>query len=1143
MELDAFIRKWTASGPAERANKDAFLLELCDALGVPRPEPATGEPERDRYCFERDAVKILEGGGTSIGKIDLYKHDCFLLEAKQGCDPGSRKLGAGRRGTRSWHNRMRDAYGQARSYASRLRSPPPFLLVCDIGYCFDLYAAFDGTTDYREFPDGRRSRIFLSDLAEHRELLTAIFVAPRSLDPSRRKLKVTREIAGDVARLAQQLEERASPDTVARFLMRCLFTLFAEDVGLLPPRTFRDALATWWLPDPESFPFGVTSLWTAMRDGGYFVSGRLRRFGGALFHEPRGLRLTREELERLQEAARRDWSHVEPAIFGTLLERALSPEKRHRLGAHFTPRSYVERLVRWAVEEPLRETWRKVQLAVRQDLEEERHERARNRVGSFHAELCRVTVLDPACGTGNFLYVTLDAMKRLESEVLGLLDHLGEPRQELLALRGNTVTPDQFHGVEVERWAREIAELVLWIGYLQWQVGALGGASDVPEPVLRDYHNFECRDALLNHDGEEPVLEGDGRPRTRWDRTGYRPHPVTGEPVPDEAAAVVVSRFRNPRRASWPDADFVVGNPPFIGNKRMRAVLGDGYVNALRAAYPEVPESADYVMYWWARAAELVRQAQGEGAERRRFGLITTNSITQVFNRRVVTAALFGRPPLSLFFAVPDHPWVDSADGAAVRIAMTVAGRGPAGGDGADGVLARVLYEEPGEDGEVRVALAVRRGRIHGDLSVGPDVAGAVPLSANAGLCGQGVKVVGDGFYLGGPFARRARSPATGVPVVRRIVGARDVLAGRPGSWIVDFFGLSEAEARELHPEAFQRVLTRVKPLRDQNRRRSIRELWWRFAWERPVLRAALSGLDSYFVTPSTAKHRLFVRVPAETLWDGSLFAIASDDPFVLGVLSSRVHRAWALAAGGTLEDRPTWTNGTCFDPFPFPDPDDPAPREEVRRLARAIEEHRREVRERRPGLGLTPLYNVVEKVAAGAPLNEAEREIHDAGLATLLADLRGRLDRAVLRAYGWPEELGDHEVLEHLVRLNAERAAEEEGGRVRWLRPDLQARAAAPLPVQASLLSAGTAGAPRRRRVPRIDWPQGFPERVSLVRHLLASESGPWSLEQVAASFHRARRDHVEAVLDSLVAVGVAFRFEDEHGRHVWQAAAREVA
>jgi hypothetical protein len=1137
MDVESFIHRWSTSGPAERANKDAFLIELCDVLNVRRPEPSSGDPEHDRYCFERKAARSLPGGGTSFGKIDLYKHDCFVLEAKQASDAPPRGAGQ-RRGTRAWHNQMNDAYGQALSYAVCLDEPPPFLLVCDIGYCFDLYATFDGTTLYRRFPDGKTSRIFLADLALHVDLLRSIFDDPWSLDASRRKLRVTREIAEVVARLAHGLGEREPAPRVATFLMRCLFTLFAEDVELLPPRTFRRLLEEWWLPEPATFQAGIANLWKAMRDGGDFVSGRIRRFGGALFRDPEGLRLTRGELELLQEAGRRDWSEVEPAIFGTLLERALSPEKRHRLGAHFTPRSYVQRLVSQAVEEPLRDAWQKVQATAREHLETGRAARSRRELWSFHEELRRIRVLDPACGTGNFLYVTLDLLKRLELEVLGELEAHGEPAQNLLALAGNTVTPDQFHGIEIEPWAREIAELVLWIGYLQWQVRALGGANDVPEPVLRDCHNFECRDALLVHDGEERALGDDGRPKRRWDRVGHRCHPVTGEPVPDERASVPVTRLRNPRPAAWPSADFVVGNPPFIGNKRMRAVLGDAYVDALRAAYPEVPESADYVMYWWAHAAGLLRRGGGRMGDLRQFGLITTNSVTQVFNRRVLAGAMAGKPPIHLLFAIPDHPWVDTADGAAVRIAMTVAARGPS-----EGTLAIVVREEPGDEGELDVKLETRHGRIRSDLTVGPDIAGARPLRANAGLCGQGMKVVGDGIYVEAPFARRACSPATGASVVRRIVGARDVLAGRAGSLIIDFFGLSEAEARALHPEAFQRVLTRVKPLRDQNRRRSIRELWWRFAWERPVLRAALDGLGSYLVTASTAKHRLFVRVSAETLWDGSLFAIASDDPYVLGVLSSRCHRAWALAAGGTLEDRPTWTNGTCFDPFPFPDPEEPGPSEEVRRLARAIEDLRREVREHHPGLGLTPLYNVVEKVRSGAALTAAELEVHDAGLATLLAQLHERLDGAVLRAYGWPADLPDEEVLERLVRLNARRAEEEAEGRVRWLRPGLQASEPGPTEAQPLLFPAPLdAPAAPGRRV-RLAWPGGVPERVAAVRQVLTRSPGPWSLERVATAFHRARRDQVETVLDSLVAVGLALRYETDEGRRFWQAAAREVA
>ena len=561
-----------------------------------------------------------------------------------------------------------------------------------------------------------------------------------------------------------------------------------------------------------------------------------------------------------------------------------------------------------------------------------------------------------------------------------------------------------------------------------------------------------------------------------WDRRTMRPHPVTGRQVPDEQATVCRTRCVGPRPARWPEATFIVGNPPFIGNKRMRAVLGDPYVDALRAVYPEVPASADYVMYWWAKAARLVRRSTSETVERR-FGLITTNSITQVFNRRVVERELEAEPPLSLVFALPDHPWVDSVDGADVRIAMTVgvAGR-------RDGLLLRVASEGAGEHGIPRVELECHRGRIHADLTVGPEVSGAVALQANRGICGQGVKVVGDGFFVDDPPWPPVVSPETGQPIVRRIVGTRDLLGGGPGRWVIDFFGLSERQAERLHPEAFQRALTTVKPIRDQNRRRSIRELWWRFAWERPVLRRALAGLSRYIATPSTARHRLFVRIDATVLWDGSLFAIASDDPFLLGVLSSHVHRVWSLAAGGRIGvgNDPTWTNTTCFEPFPFPSSGPgsgvgagPVERERIARVAEEIEAHRERCLKDHPDLDLTSIYNVVEAVRAGRALTPAERSVHDRALVTLLARRHDRLDRAVLAAYGWPESLDDREVLQRLVDLNRERGEEEETGRIRWLRPERQAPDAPPnlapsLPFPAPR---GRAGGARARR------PEGPPQ------------------------------------------------------------------
>ncbi|HET9232930.1 MAG TPA: DNA methyltransferase, partial [Candidatus Eisenbacteria bacterium] len=616
--LGSFIARWSASGDAERSNKDSFLAELTDVLGVERPHPKTGIAERDLYVFEKD-VPRTRAGGLSIGRVDLYKHGCFLLEAKQGATTGPR-----RRESPAWNLLMSAAHGQALGYAAHLSEPPPFLLACDIGYCFDLYASFDGAGVYRAFPDGHRKRIFLADLAEHVDLLRAIWTDPQSLDPSKRTVAVTRDVAEQIAALARDLEAKGhDPERVATFLMRCLFTMFAEDVGLLPEKPFSHALENWWIPKPATFSDGVGSLWQAMDSGGNFVTGKLLRFNGGLFSAHDAPVLTKEQLILLLMAAKSDWSQVDPSIFGTLLERALNPKERHRLGAHYTPRAYVERLIKPTIEEPLRGDWDLVRAEVRQLVEVGKVEGAQKRVLEFHHTLCRTRVLDPACGTGNFLYVTLDLFKRLESEVLALLAELGY-RQIGLEMEKYRVTPEQFLGIEVKHWAKEIAELVLWIGYLQWQVRQPGGAMTVPQPVLRDYGNIQCRDAVLAYDREERLLDDKGKPVTRWDGETMKVSPVTGEEIPDEEARVPVYRYVNPRRAEWPAADFVIGNPPYIGNWRMRQVFGDGYAESLRSIYPEVPQSSEYVLYWWHRAAEQVCSGSA-----RRFGLITTNSISQ----------------------------------------------------------------------------------------------------------------------------------------------------------------------------------------------------------------------------------------------------------------------------------------------------------------------------------------------------------------------------------------------------------------------------------------------------------------------------------------------------------------------------------
>jgi hypothetical protein len=1093
----------------------------------------TGVAENDRYCFEKDALTTHEGGKVSTGKIDLYKDGCFILEAKQGSEAGATKLGTAKRGTAMWALAMQAAQGQAVGYAQTFESPPPFLIVCDIGYCFDLYATFDGTRNYRDYPSAQHKRIFLRDLEAHIEMLRTIFTTPHALDPAKRTTKVTREIAAHLAELARDLEGQTyAPADIATFLMRCIFTMFAEDAGLLPDRGFTTLLEKEWIPSPERFPDEVTQLWQKMDTGGALIGvGMILHFNGGLFADQKALPLTRKQLELLHEASRSSWVDVEPAIFGTLLEGALDPKERHALGAHFTPRAYVERLVRPTIEEPLRAEWDVVRAHVLQLVTTGKSDAARKKaiaaLHTFHRRLCRVSVLDPACGTGNFLYVTLDLLKRLESEVFQLLADLGEVRTPF-EVAGLTVTPAQFHGLEVKPWAKEIADLVLWIGYLQWLMRTRGDTGNIPEPVLQRYGNIECRDAVLAWDAVETLLDDAGDPVTRWDGVATKKSPVTGKQVPDETQRVTVRQYINSRRASWPNTEFIVGNPPYIGTKRMRQALGDGYVDALRNAYAtDVEDNADFVMYWWHAAASLVRAGSA-----RRFGFITTNSITQVFNRRVVTRHIDAEiDPLTLSFAVADHPWVDAANGAGVRVAMTVGSVEPK----RSGRLLRVITESmaPDPDGAVAVTMEEQRGTINADLTIGANVVRAEVLRSNAGLCSNGIALHGRGFVVEPDVAADLRR--SGADVIKPYIGGKDLLGVRRQLYVIDFSFRTQDEARRANLAAFQHVLDHVKPERDHNKRPSIRDNWWRFAWERPVLMRALSGLSRYIATTETAKHRVFQFVPADVLPDHKILAIALHDAYALGVLSSRVHGVWARRAGGTVVDAPTYNKSLCFDPFPFPDASD-AQKDAIGDIGERLDEHRKNRQAQHPDLAMTEMYNVLSRLRADTPLTPKEKVIHEQGLVSVLRQLHDQLDAAVFEAYGLAPAVSDQDIIERLVALNAERTAEERDGSVRWLRAEIQN----PSGAGAQTGFVGTVPVKREMQQHAVSqpWPKELPDRIASVRAALKAQRAAISTEQVRGAFTRAPKKDVVMALDTLATLGLILRFESPDGTR-WKAAA----
>ena len=1183
-DLEGFIAAAKASGGSELANYQLFVVGLCDALSLPRPAMQHEDHARNDYVFERRITFNHPDGSATQGRIDCYKRNCFVLEAKQSekrrrkADgesqltllakaPAAPKLIA----KKGWDQIMSAARRQAEDYARALpvdHGYPPFLLIADVGHVIEVFADFSGQgKNYAHFPDKQSYRIGLDDLrdANIRARLKAIWEAPQSLDPARLSAEVTRDIAARLAKIAASLERRKhDPKDVAEFLMRCLFTMFAEDIGLIAGKAFEKLLAQL-RETPVNFVPALQSLWRVMDQGGYspHFNATLRKFNGGLFRNCKALPLEPDEIAELHIAAQQDWRDVEPAIFGTLLERALDPAERSKLGAHYTPRAYVERLVIPTIIEPLRADWQDVQTHAADLVAQGEDQKALEAVRRFHRKLCTTHVLDPACGTGNFLYVSLELMKKLEGEVTKLMADLGGepdryadfPDEARGVLKGQrlartfgrfTVEPHQFYGLELNPRAVPIADLVLWIGYLKWQFRT-GGLAAIQEPVLDEYQTIAHQDAVIAYDRQELLRGADGRPLSRWDGVTRKLHPITGEEVPDPDATVPLYAYVNPRPAVWPEAEFIVGNPPFIGGKDMRQELGDGYAEACWKARPHLPGGADFVMHFWDEAAHrLTRKGTAKQPNPlRRFGFITTNSITQTFSRRVIERHMAAKEPLSLVFAVPDHPWLKAADKAAVRIAMTVAEKGDK-----PGVLAEVVSEKGLNTDTPKVELSSTIGKIRANLLVGADVSAVVPLESNRVLAHMGVKLHGNGFIVEGQQASRLKPTGR----IRPFVNGRDIAQRSRGAHVIDLYGLNADDVRTRFPELYQLLLIAVKPERDQNRRELYRDFWWIWGEPRKEWRAAIKGIDRIIATTRTAKHRIFQFLDSEVVIESKVVGIAVANADALAILSSRLHTLFSTQSGGWLGvgNDPTYNHSNCFNPFPFPDLEGrPALKDRLRELGERLDSFRKQRLAEHAFLTMTGLYNALERLreidaGAGRPLTDAERDVHQAGLVSVLKVIHDDIDRAVLSAYGW-EDLSaaligkpggtvpsDHkgeaqlaaeeELLTRLVALNHARAEEEKRGVIRWLRPDYQQAklgVKAPKPETAELDLEIAASETRPK------WPANGLDQIRLVRDLLGQAASPLAPAAVASAFDgrntAKRKARVTRVLETLAAAGAA--------------------
>ena len=899
--LAEFVDFWKVAALTEKQGYQLHFIELCDILGEPRP--TDNDPDGERYTFEKHVNKTDGGKGFA----DVWFRDHFAWEYK------------------GPHKDLKAAYKQLNDYREDLLNPP-LLVVSDFDR-FEVHTNFANTKKrvYAfNLSDIERNQVTASCPLPPLEVLHALFGDFNVLRPDRTDARVTQDVALLFTRLAErlELEERnigATKEQIAHFLMRLLFCLFADSVELLPKHLFRNLIQSDDRFFPKRFLRKLSALFAAMaqRDS-FFGEHTIKYFNGGLFDSSSVIELDKADLGILYKvAANYDWSHIAPAIFGTLFERGLDPARRSLIGAHYTSEEDILLLIEPVVMRPLQQRWAHVRDSILVSLglpTTEGSDGQTNpytsgapslaasslRVGSTEARtaakrnpkslltsnpeaerllaawfdsLAAVRILDPACGSGNFLYVALRRLLDLWKESRDFAMHHNIQLAMQYAVE-KMVSPSQLFGIETEFYAHELASIVVWIGFLQWKHEH--GISEDREPILQKLSNIEHADAILRYDAGNKSPE--------------HPHGQPYEPT-------------------WPPADFIIGNPPFLGDKKMRRELDVElhltYTDDLRALYKDrVPGGADLVTFWFEKA-----RAQIEAGKAKRAGLLATNSISMVGNRPVLERI---KQTGDIFMAWADRPWL--LNGAAVRVAML------AFDDGAE--QHRTL------DGEAVEA-------IHADLTSHSDVVSAARLQENEGLCFLGMMKAGP-FDLTSEEARKMLSRPinpNGRPnsdVVKRRLGGIDVSSRPRDGWIIDFgVNMTEKDA-SLYEWPFEYVKEHVKPIRDKNNRLRTKMRWWIHGEARPGLRNAIANLTRCIVTPEVNKHRVFVWMDTTVIPDHKLHVIARDDDYFFGVLQSGLHEAWTIATCSWIGkgNDPSYNSATTFDTFPFPWPPGTEPSE-----------------------------------------------------------------------------------------------------------------------------------------------------------------------------------------------------------------------
>lgn len=957
-KIDAFISKWGPSGSGfalnERQGAQQHFLELCNVIGVEQPT-GVNDGVTD-YLFEKQTLML----GERRGYADVFKRNVFAWEYKA---PGKSLDGA---------------LSQLMRYAMALGNPP--LLVVSDRNIIEIHTHFTGRPT-------ERHEIRLSDLSDpsKRELLRKCFEQPEWFCPATTNKQITEQAAHAFATTAERLREKGVGHQVtSHFLTQCMFCFFAEDVGLLPARMFADLVGNSRLTETQ-IQRGLTSLFSSMNTGDPFGSASIEWFNGGLFETIDVPALSHLDVAALRNAAEQDWRAIDATIFGTLFERGLDPAKRSQLGAHYTDPATIMKLIEVVIRQPLMEEWNTAKAVIHNSLKKSKKQndaafkKATASFVGFLEHLRQFRVLDPACGSGNFLYIALRTLKDIE--------HLANIEAESLGLQRQVDSytgPANLFGFEINIHAAELARVTIWIGELQWRLQH--GYPFTKNPVLQSLDQIECFDALLDDEDKE---------------------------------------------RQWPEASVIVGNPPFVGDKKMVGELGREYVDGLRNQYSgRVPGGADFVCYWFEKANNLIK-----AGKLLRAGLVATNSIRGGLNREVLKQICESN---RIFAAWSDEPWVN--EGAAVRVSLICFGESNAPAI-LDDSLAGTIFPDL---------------TASGTTNNGADLTKAVRLTENLNLSFQGVTPSASlqkkrreefnlpeaSFNLSGVQARSIlREPANvnGEPMsdVVRPYWIADDVTGRPLDRFIVNFGVRDEISASMFETPFNAV-TNVR-LHRAHARRNKDYPWWLLLWPRPEMFKALRGLERFIVIPRVAKHYMCAWAPAAVTPGDALIVVARDDDTMFGILQSRIHEVWARRTGTSLEDRPRYTHTSCFETFPFPDGlttrDSSKDYENDPRFIRIASATKKlnEARDRwlNPPEWTERKAEVVlgfpEKII---PLPGHENDLKKRTLTNLynssppwLRNLHALLDEAVAAAYGWEWPINDDQIIQRLFYLNQTRA------------------------------------------------------------------------------------------------------------------------